>query len=164
MPLRTKRWRASKSERARSLRMGLVLFLFRELFDAIELRIILGVTLAWIFRDRLFHVLDAIARIGMVAQELRRARTAFFLQLVEKFDHVVGIVARVVHDLRTKQVSFSFCVARILQENRFRAELDAELRQLSGSPSTNHRAQHCQRNLRQHRLARLLCGMPQHDM
>ena len=81
--------------------------------DLLELRTVLAVSFPRIFTDCLPNQLYPVPRIRVVAQKLRPARSTFFFELGEKFDHGERVIAGVVHDLRTKQVGFTLGVARI---------------------------------------------------
>src|SRR5262249_2666347 len=79
------------------------------LLDLAKFRTVAAITvLKGESRDLFRYCLGTIAGIGMVAEELRPARSSFSLQLGEKFRHRMGIEARVIHDVSPEQISFRF--------------------------------------------------------
>ena len=92
-------------------------------------------------------VLIAIGRDGVIAEELRRPSPTRLLQLAEELSHPAGIVAGVVHDVRTQQVGLLLVLAGVLEEVGANAELDAELCELSADALAQKASQNGKRNL-----------------
>src|SRR5581483_8398573 len=122
----------------------------------ISLELLLGV-----FGDGLQNQLCTVSGIGVVAQELRHAGATLLLQLGKELDHIVGIEAGVVHNLRTQQVGFALGVAGVFQKDRLRTKGDTQARKLAKGALRQSGAQHRQRDLRQDLLAGLLRAVAQ---
>ena len=80
-------------------------------------------------------VLDAVARVRVIAQPLRSARPALLLDRLEHVRHVARIVAGARHDLRAFEVGLPFVLAAEAQERG----AEAELRALRDRPGPSRR-------------------------
>ena len=85
--------------------------------------------------------LHAVARIRVVAQELRSAAATLFLDRLEHAGHRPRVVPRPGHDLRPEQVGLALVLTAVLQEHGAEPELRA-LRDDRTGPSADHRAEH----------------------
>src|SRR5207253_6361995 len=102
-------------------------------------------------------VLDAIARIRMIAQPLRSARSALLLDRAEHVRHVARVVPGARHDLGALDVGLSFVLAAEAQERGTEPEL-RPLRDHLSQATADDRAEHRAGNLANlvlRRLARL---------
>ena len=67
-------------------------------------------------------ILNPVARIGVITEELRSTRAALLLDFGEELRHGMRVEAAVVHDVSAEQIRFLLGLPRIFQKVRAHAE------------------------------------------
>ena len=92
------------------------------LLDVVELPAIGAELFGWQSGYFLRDILNAVAGIGVITEELRSTRAALLLDFGEELCHGMRIEAGIVHDVSTEQVRFLLGLTRIFQKVRANAE------------------------------------------
>ena len=113
----------------------------------------------------MLDVADSVFRIRVIAEELDRAAFALGLNLFEELDHASRVIAGVMHDLCSYQVSLAFGIAGIFQEERIETKAQTELCQNTADRITpQHSAKNRKRGLRKIRFRNLVGAVPQNNV